>query len=87
MSATLLIAEDEALVRRDMVATLKPLWPQAQIIEAENGLQALDLLAAHKPQAAFLDIRMPGANGLEVARAASGQCHVVFCTAYDEYAV
>lgn len=87
MSATLLIAEDEALVRRDMVATLKPLWPQAQIIEAENGLQALDLLAAHKPQAAFLDIRMPGANGLEVARAASGHCHVVFCTAYDEYAV
>ena len=87
MNPTLLIAEDEELVRRDMVATLKPLWPQVKILEAENGLQALDLLAAHQPQAAFLDIRMPGANGLEVARAASGHCHVVFCTAYDEYAL
>ena len=87
MNPTLLIAEDEELVRRDMIATLKPLWPEVKIIEAENGLQALDLLAAYQPQAAFLDIRMPGANGLEVARAASGHCHVVFCTAYDEYAV
>ncbi len=87
MSITVLLADDEALVRRDLAATLRAIWPGVEIIEAENGLEALDILAARKPQAAFLDIRMPGANGLEVARAASGNCHVVFCTAYDEYAV
>jgi DNA-binding LytR/AlgR family response regulator len=84
---TILIADDEALVRRDLIATLKGLWEGITILEAENGLEALDLLAARKPQAAFLDIRMPGATGIEVARSASGQTHVVFCTAYDEYAV
>jgi DNA-binding LytR/AlgR family response regulator len=87
MSITVLLADDEALVRRDLAATLREIWPGVEILEAENGLEALDILAARKPQAAFLDIRMPGANGLEVARAASGTCHVVFCTAYDEYAV
>jgi DNA-binding LytR/AlgR family response regulator len=50
-------------------------------------LSALEALEEHRPQVAFLDIRMPGASGIEVARAASGRVHVVFVTAYDEYAV
>jgi DNA-binding LytR/AlgR family response regulator len=88
MTITALIAEDEALPRADLVKLLKQCWPELQIAaQCEHGLEALDALAAHKPHVAFLDIRMPGANGLEVARAASGQCHVVFITAYDQYAI
>ncbi|MFM2398742.1 MAG: hypothetical protein RL341_899 [Pseudomonadota bacterium] len=88
MTTTALIAEDEALPRADLVNMLAELWPELKIVaQCENGLEALDAVAALKPNVAFLDIRMPGANGLEVARAASGQCHVVFVTAYDQYAI
>jgi DNA-binding LytR/AlgR family response regulator len=88
MTITALIAEDEALPRTDLVKLLHECWPELHIAaQCENGLEALDAIAALKPQVAFLDIRMPGANGLEVARAASGQCHVVFITAYDHYAI
>jgi DNA-binding LytR/AlgR family response regulator len=88
MTVTALIAEDEALPRADLVKLLEELWPELKIVaQCENGLEALDNMAALKPNVAFLDIRMPGANGLEVARAASGQCHVVFITAYDQYAI
>jgi DNA-binding LytR/AlgR family response regulator len=88
MTVTALIAEDEALPRADLVKLLEELWPELKIAaQCENGLEALDNMAALKPNVAFLDIRMPGANGLEVARAASGQCHVVFITAYDQYAI
>lgn len=83
-----LVADDEPLPRRDLIALLQRVWPELQIVaEVGNGLDALDALEAHAPQVAFLDIRMPGPNGLEVARAASGRCHVVFTTAYDQYAV
>jgi DNA-binding LytR/AlgR family response regulator len=83
-----LIAEDEALPRDDLIAMLAKLWPELELCAiAANGTEALEMLAEHKPDIAFLDIRMPGPNGLEVARAASGQCHVVFTTAYDQYAV
>jgi DNA-binding LytR/AlgR family response regulator len=83
-----MIAEDEALPRADLIKMLADLWPELKVVaECENGLEALDALAAQKPTVAFLDIRMPGANGLEVARAASSQCHVVFVTAYDQYAI
>ena len=61
---------------------------RAEIVaEAENGEQALALVDALKPDVAFLDIRMPLVSGLDVARAIAGRCHVVFVTAYDEYAV
>jgi DNA-binding LytR/AlgR family response regulator len=88
MTVTALIAEDEELPRADLVKLLAELWPELKIVaQCENGFEALDHMAALKPDVAFLDIRMPGANGLEVARAASGQCHVVFITAYDQYAI
>jgi DNA-binding LytR/AlgR family response regulator len=83
-----LIAEDEDLPRQDLLAMLTQLWPELEIAAVtHNGMDALEAFAHCNPQVAFLDIRMPGPNGLEVARAASGQCHVVFTTAYDQYAV
>ncbi len=71
-----------------MKARLAESWPQLRIVaEAGNGVEALDLIGAHDPDVVFLDIRMPVMSGLEVARALGGRCHVVFVTAYDEYAV
>ncbi len=43
--------------------------------------------SAHRPDVMFLDIQMPGMTGLDVAQQASGRCHVVFVTAYTQYAV
>ncbi len=83
-----LIAEDEAPQRRELRAALEQLWPELQIAaECSSGLEALEALAQHSPQVAFLDIRMPGLSGLEVARAASASAHIVFTTAYEQYAV
>ncbi len=63
-------------------------WPECTIAAAaEDGLQAKRALKEHHPNVMFLDIQMPGLTGLELAEHASGQCHVVFVTAYDQYAV
>ncbi len=63
-------------------------WPELEIVaECEHGVAAVEALHAFAPDLAFLDIRMPGASGLDVARAASGRCHTVFTTAYDSHAV
>lgn len=87
-SPTALIAEDEPLMRERLKEKLAEAWPQLSIVaEAEDGDAALELFAAHRPDIAFLDIRMPGLSGLEVAAAIGGQCHVVFITAYDQYAL
>ena len=86
--ATALIAEDEPMLRAQLKARLAEAWPELKTIaEAENGEQALALVDALKPDVAFLDIRMPLVSGIDVARAIAGRCHVVFVTAYDEYAV
>jgi DNA-binding LytR/AlgR family response regulator len=85
---TALIAEDEPLLRAQLKARLAEAWPELEIVaEAANGLEALALAAALKPEVAFLDIRMPEKSGLDVARALGDACHIVFVTAYDEYAV
>jgi DNA-binding LytR/AlgR family response regulator len=57
------------------------------VAQAEDGRQAIRAMERHRPDLLFLDIQMPEASGLEVARLASGRCHVVFVTAYDQYAV
>jgi DNA-binding LytR/AlgR family response regulator len=83
-----LIAEDEELQRSELRTLLAELWPQLTIVaECQDGLTALEAIAKYQPAVAFLDIRMPGVSGLEVARAACGASHVVFTTAYDEYAL
>jgi len=82
------IAEDEPVLRGELRETLTKLWPGLNVVAvAEDGIEALDALQRHRPQVMFLDIEMPGLSGLEVARAASGRCHVVFVTAYDQHAV
>jgi DNA-binding LytR/AlgR family response regulator len=85
---TALIAEDEPLMRERLKEKLAEAWPELDIVaEAADGNQALELLQEWQPQIAFLDIRMPGRTGLDVAAAIGGDCHVVFITAYDQYAL
>ena len=85
---TALLAEDEPLMRERLKEKLAEVWPELDIVaEAENGEQALALYEEHRPQLAFLDIRMPGMTGLDVAAAIGGGCHIVFITAYDQYAL
>jgi len=88
MTISAILAEDEAPQRAELRKLLSELCPELKIVaECEDGLAALEALEAYHPQVAFLDIRMPGVSGLEVARAASGRTQVIFTTAYDEYAV
>ena len=76
------------MLRAQLRTRLAHAWPELAIVaEAENGEQALALQRELEPDIAFLDIRMPVKSGLEVADALAGSCHVVFVTAYDEYAV
>jgi len=85
---TALIAEDEPLLRAQLKARLAEAWPELSIVgEVENGEQALEAIVERKPDVAFLDIRMPVRTGIDVARELDGMTHIVFVTAYDEYAV
>ena len=85
---TAIVAEDEATLRAELIEQIGELWPELSIVgEAADGVQALRLLDELRPDVMFLDIQMPGATGLEVARQASGRSRVVFVTAYDEHAV
>jgi len=90
-SWTAIVAEDEALLRDALVAQLAEAWPGLQLLAAcDDGASALEAIAEHQPDVAFLDIRMPGLTGLEVAAAAaeaSPRTHIVFTTAYDQYAI
>lgn len=85
---TALIADDEPALARHLQAQLAKLWPELQIVSvARHGLEAAEQIAALQPDLAFLDIRMPGLTGLEVAQGIEGLTRVVFVTAYDEFAV
>ncbi|MBE1161989.1 LytR/AlgR family response regulator transcription factor [Dyella acidiphila] len=85
---TALIAEDEEPQRTELRGMLARLWPELVIVaECDNGISALDVWTSEKPDVAFLDIRMPGLGGLEVARQAVSPAQVVFITAHDEFAV
>lgn len=85
---TAIIAEDEDLPRKELKRMLAELWPELHIVaECEHGADALEAIHQHQPDIAFLDIRMPGMSGLDVAHAIKGRCHAVFTTAYDSYAI
>ena len=85
---TALIAEDEPLMRERLKEKLAEAWPELEIVAcADDGDAALEAFARHRPRVAFLDIRMPGRSGLDVAADIGGECHVVFITAYDQYAL
>lgn len=83
-----IIADDEAPLRRYLADQLQQVWPALHICaQAGNGLEALQAIETHRPDIAFLDIKMPGMTGMEVARRSAGRCHIVFITAYDQFAV
>jgi DNA-binding LytR/AlgR family response regulator len=85
---TAIIADDERLMREQLRLRLSQVWPELEILdEAKNGDEAIAAVDRLKPDFAFLDIRMPGKTGLEAARAIGGKSHIVFITAYDQYAV
>jgi DNA-binding LytR/AlgR family response regulator len=90
------LADDERLMREQLRARLTEVWPELEIVaEAKNGLEAVELTKAHKPDLVFLDIRMPGLTGVEAARQIAQLPddddwevpEIVFITAYDQYAV
>ncbi len=86
--STALIADDEPLLRERLAVHLQRLWPELQIVaQARNGREAVELFDEHQPDIAFLDVHMPGANGIEVARCIGNRARIVFVTAFDQYAV
>jgi DNA-binding LytR/AlgR family response regulator len=92
---TAVIAEDEPVLARTLSRLLEQVWPQLRIVGvAEDGLQATELALAHLPDVMFLDIKMPGRTGIEVAEVVADEWPddraeplFVFITAYDSFAV
>jgi DNA-binding LytR/AlgR family response regulator len=85
---TALIADDEEAPREQLRAALGTAWPELQIVtEAVNGVDAWDAYLEHEPQVCFLDIRMPGLSGIDVAQRIGGRTPVVFVTAFGDHAL
>jgi len=85
---TALVAEDEPLLRDTLIRQLAAAWPALTVVaEARNGRHAVELFERHRPDICFLDVHMPGLSGVEAARAIGRQAHLVFVTAFDQYAV
>jgi DNA-binding LytR/AlgR family response regulator len=83
----ILVADDEPLLRAELTEALARLWPEARIVEAGTASRRCASAGKLAPQVAFLDIRMPGLDGLELARVFGARTHVVFVTAYGEHAL
>jgi len=85
---TAIVAEDEPILRAQLEGKLRKLWPELEIIASvEDGAAALEALEDRAPDFMFLDIQMPELTGVEVARHVGNRAHVVFVTAYDQYAI
>jgi DNA-binding LytR/AlgR family response regulator len=85
---TAIVAEDEPILRTQLEGKLAKLWPELEIIASVgDGAAALEALEDRAPDFMFLDIQMPEMTGVEVARHVGGRAHVVFVTAYDQYAI
>ena len=85
---TALIAEDEPLLRDEFVKLLAQAWPELRVVaHARNGREAVELFEASRPDICFLDVHMPGLNGVDAARLIGRRAHLVFVTAFDRYAV
>ena len=85
---TALIADDEPLLRANLARLLATIWPDLSIVaQARNGREAIDEFEALHPDVCFLDVQMPGTTGVDAARHIGRRAHVVFVTAYDQYAV
>ena len=85
---TALIADDEPLLRDKLARQLTDAWPELEIVaRARNGREAVDHFEAQQPDICFLDVHMPGLTGVQAARLIGRRAHVVFVTAFDQYAV
>jgi DNA-binding LytR/AlgR family response regulator len=85
--STAIIADDEPRLAANLADRLRLMWPQLDIVAVvDNGIAAAGVIADLKPTFAFLDIRMPGLDGVQVAKLA-GHTRIVFVTAHDQYAV
>ncbi len=88
MNVRALVADDEAHLAQHLITRLQALWPELELLApAANGLDALRRINDEEPEIAFLDIRMPGLTGLETASRIEASTHIVFVTAFDQYAV
>jgi DNA-binding LytR/AlgR family response regulator len=84
----ILVADDEEGPREQLLAALRQVWPEAEVVAAAaNGVDAWDAFLELEPEVCFLDIRMPGLSGLDVARRIGNQASVVFVTAYGDHAL
>jgi len=85
---TALIADDEPLLREALTRLLAQIWPELDVVaQARNGREAVRQFEAKKPDVCFLDVHMPGVSGVEAAHQIGRRAHLVFVTAYDQYAV
>ncbi len=85
---TALIADDEPVLRQALASQLAEIWPELEVIaQARNGREAVELFEARRPDVCFLDVHMPGLTGVEAAHRIGNRAHLVFVTAYDQYAV
>jgi DNA-binding LytR/AlgR family response regulator len=85
---TALIADDEPLLREELARMLAQAWPELQIVaQARNGREAVEMYEAQAPDICFLDVHMPGLSGVEAAREIGRRAHLVFVTAFDQYAL
>jgi len=87
-SPTALIADDEPMLREALARLLAELWPELRVVaQARNGREAVAAFEQHRPDVCFLDVQMPGLSGVEAARAIGNRAHLVFVTAFEQYAV
>jgi DNA-binding LytR/AlgR family response regulator len=85
---TALVADDEPLLRASLVRLLADAWPALEVVaQARNGREAVELFEAKTPDICFLDVHMPGLSGVDAAWAIGRRAHLVFVTAFDQYAV
>ena len=85
---TALIADDEPVLRKSLTRLLAQAWPELEVVaQARNGREAVEMFEALLPDICFLDVHMPGLSGVEAARHIDRRAHLVFVTAYDQYAV
>lgn len=85
---TALISDDEPLLRKSLARLLAQAWPQLEVVaQARNGREAVEQFEALAPDVCFLDVQMPGLSGVEAARFIGRRAHLVFVTAFDQYAV
>lgn len=88
MEVTALIADDEPLLRESLVRLLATAWPGLKVVaQARNGREAVEMFEAQQPTVCFLDVQMPGLTGVEAAQHIGQRAHLVFVTAFQQYAV